>query len=156
MEIEGYPNYLIYEDGSVYSKKTNKYLKKWINNRGYHSINLFTDGKRKHYTVHRLVGLTYIPNPHNYEEIDHIDRDKCNNHLYNLRWCDRQTNLKNREFTLKSHNNNKLGIKNISAASRSGYTFKITRNGKRHEKNFKTLEEAIKYKEEYMKKILSK
>jgi len=36
--------------------------------------------------VHRLVGKTFIPNPRNKPEIDHIDTIKINNHPLNLQW----------------------------------------------------------------------
>lgn len=48
------------------------------------------------YYVHRLIAETLIENPLNLPEIDHIDRNKENNHPKNLRWCDRKTNNKNR------------------------------------------------------------
>ncbi len=145
MEVQDYPNYLIYEDGSVYSNKRKKFLKPRDNGRGYYTVHLCKDGKHIHFLVHRLVAIHYIPNPHNYKEIDHIDRDKCNNHLYNLRWCDRQTNCQNTSF----NKNNKLQIKNIQQKEK-GYMFQKMINGKVHSKRFKTLEEAIQYKEEYL------
>jgi len=53
----------------------------------YLGIKLQHNGFRGHYSVHRLVALTFIPNPHNYPCIDHIDCDSTNNHVSNLRWC---------------------------------------------------------------------
>ena len=146
MEIEGFDNYLIYEDGSVYSKKRKKVLKPANTGNGYLQVQLCKDGTVKMCLVHRLVGLTYIPNPHNYEQIDHIDRDRCNNHLYNLRWVNYSMNNQNTEV----RKNNKLGTKNISKSTNIGYMFQKIVNGKNHRKWFKTLEEAIKYKEEYL------
>ena len=47
MEIEGFENYLIYEDGSVYSKKTKRYLKSRVNkDGGYLQVDLWKDNKR--------------------------------------------------------------------------------------------------------------
>lgn len=51
----------------------------------------------KSYKVHRLVAQTFIPNPQNLPEVDHIDRDKSNNSVQNLRWCDHVTNCRNTE-----------------------------------------------------------
>jgi hypothetical protein len=52
--------------------------------------------KRFRYSVHRLIAETLIENPLGLSEVDHIDRNKENNHPSNLRWCDRKTNRANR------------------------------------------------------------
>ena len=48
-------NYIINRNGTIFSKKTNKYLKPCDNGTGYLLVNLSINGKRKNYTVHRLV-----------------------------------------------------------------------------------------------------
>ena len=48
--------------------------------------------RQKKVNGHRLVAETWIPNPEGYDTVDHIDRDKSNNHVSNLRWCTRYTN----------------------------------------------------------------
>jgi len=95
MEIEGYPNYLIYDDGRVYSKKRKIFMKPSLI-KGYLSIRLFIDSKRKGFLIHRLVALHYIPNPHNKPEVDHIDINPLNNSISNLRWATRQEQIDNR------------------------------------------------------------
>lgn len=95
MEINGYPQYLIYEDGRVFSKKTNRFLKNHLMNHGYYSNGLTENGKVKFFLNHRLIALHYLPNPHNYPHIDHIDRNKQNNHISNLRWVSREINMGN-------------------------------------------------------------
>ena len=70
--------------------------------RQYPSVNISlkdTEGKtlrQKRVYVHRLIAETLLPNPQCYTEVDHIDRDKTNNNIENLRWCDRKTNQNNR------------------------------------------------------------
>lgn len=54
---------------------------------GYIRISLNKDGNKKKYSVHRLVAQTFIPNPHNYPQINHIDENKQNNNINNLEWC---------------------------------------------------------------------
>jgi len=49
--------------------------------------------KQIKYYVHRLVAETFIENPNNLSDVDHIDCNKENNHVDNLRWCTRQQNL---------------------------------------------------------------
>lgn len=45
------------------------------------------------YYSHRLIAEVFVDNPNNYEEIDHIDMNKKNNHISNLRWVDRKENM---------------------------------------------------------------
>lgn len=44
-------------------------------------------------SVHRLLALAFIPNPKNYETVNHIDGNKQNNSLNNLEWCSRTENI---------------------------------------------------------------
>lgn len=64
-------------------------------NTGYYRVNLRKNGKTSTVTVHRLVATTFIPNPSNKSEIDHIDTDKTNNNVENLRWCTPKENMRN-------------------------------------------------------------
>ena len=59
---------------------------------GYPSVCL----NRKVYTKHRLIALQFIPNPNNLPEIDHINRDKTDYHLSNLRWISHSGNERNK------------------------------------------------------------
>jgi len=146
MEVVGYPNYLIYPDGRVQNKKSKRYLSQCEDNNGYYCINLCKDGKPKSYRVHRLIAEHYISNPDNKPCVDHINRDTKDNRLENLRWATKSENGENRCVP----KNNGLGIKNISYIKREDrYSYTKIINGIKHYKSFKTLEEAIAYKEEY-------
>lgn len=142
MEVNGYPSYLIYDDGRVQNKKTGRILKPSLNAYNYYRIGLNKNNKSQSFLIHRLVAIHYIPNPNNYTEVDHIDIDKKNNHVSNLRWCSRFNNCNNTTV----YKNNKLGIKNICKHGNE-YIFRKRYNGKYHTKTFKTLEEAIQYKD---------
>lgn len=88
------PNYLIYEDGRVFSLKRQKFLKPSLDRYGYLKVVLFKNNIRHYLTVHRIVGIVFIPNPYNKEQINHKDGDKLNNHKDNLEWCTNEENLK--------------------------------------------------------------
>lgn len=60
--------------------------------------------------IHRLVAMAFLPNPCNYPEIDHIDRDGTNNNVSNLRWCTRSMNMRN-ERTVIVHKQAMTGRK---------------------------------------------
>ena len=100
MEVEGYENYMIYKDGRVWSKPKpsggNKFLKPNPDGCGYLHVRLHKDGKRKMMKIHRLIALHYIPNPENKPEIDHIDNNRQNNDISNLRWVSHGENQINK------------------------------------------------------------
>ena len=54
MEIIGYENYLIYNDGRVFGKKYNRFLKQTTSTTGYKYVSLCKEGKCKHHKIHRL------------------------------------------------------------------------------------------------------
>ena len=91
-EIPNHSGYFITECGEVYStnKGGMKKLKPQKNHRGYMKV-MFRDMKT--YFIHRLVGITYIPNPNNLPQINHIDANKTNNNVANLEWCDNNYNI---------------------------------------------------------------
>ncbi len=150
MEIQGYPNYIVYEDGRIQNKKTKRFLKQYPDKNGYLVTQLYNDGKCKTQRCHRIVANHYIPNPDNLPDVDHINRNPTNNHVSNLRWCSRVDNLQNKG----KYKNNKLNIKHISAHSQGGYIFYKRTNNKKHQKYFRTLQEAIDYKKYYLERSL--
>ena len=110
MEINGYPNYLIYKDGRVFSKKRNIFLKASLSPAGYYRVRLYANKTNRLILVHRLVGENYIPNPDNLPQVDHINRNKIDNRIENLRWVSHSDNIHNRGL----FRNNTSGHINIS------------------------------------------
>jgi hypothetical protein len=70
-------------------------LKTWINNGGYVLVDLYMGGKTDKRTIHRLVAEAFIPNTDNKPCIDHINGDKTDNRVENLRWCTYKENMNN-------------------------------------------------------------
>lgn len=94
--IEGYEGlYSISSQGEVYSYKHDIFLKQHPNHRGYLMVDLYKEGKSKKGIIHRLVAKAFIPNPYLLPEVDHIDTNRQNNVVDNLRWCTRKENCNN-------------------------------------------------------------
>ena len=87
--IESLNNYKITQSGKIWSYYSNKFLATRIHN-GYHTIAL----AKTDYSIHKLVAITFIPNPNQYEIINHIDEDKLNNHVSNLEWTTQKDNIR--------------------------------------------------------------
>lgn len=63
------------------------------NGKGYKFISTcLYKQKEKHYLVHRLVAILFIPNPNVLPEVNHKDANKGNNHVNNLEWVTLQDN----------------------------------------------------------------
>ena len=83
VKIEGF-NYSVSTDGQVRHDPSGRILKPQNSTSDYLYVNL--SNKHNVRYVHRLVGQAFIPNPENLPQIDHIDGNKKNNHVSNLRW----------------------------------------------------------------------
>lgn len=103
--IEGYEGlYKIDINGNVFSVKRKKYLKPWKDSRGYLLVYIYKNRNGTLCRVSRLVALTYLSNPNNYPQINHIDGIKTNNNISNLEWCSSFQNLKHAfRMGLKNH-----------------------------------------------------
>jgi len=142
MEIEGFENYLIFENGDIVNVNTGLKLKTSKDKKGYSRIRLSKNGKKSNKSVHRLLAQAFIPNPDNKPQVDHINRITDDNRLKNLRWVTHSQNQINRKIMC----NSKSKIKNIRFHYGS-FEINIKRNGVRYQKRKKTLEEAIKQRD---------
>ena len=148
MEIIDYPNYLIYRDGKVFSKYTNKFMKEQTHKDGYKQIKLCKDGKSKLFLIHRLIGIHYLPNAENKETIDHINRNRSDNRVQNLQWATRKEQQENtgirKEYCINK--NNTSGHKGICFhKSNKKWIFQKQGKNKIH-KYFKTKIDCLCFK----------
>ena len=93
--IIGFPGYEIDESGIVYSLKSNRILNTLVTSGARVRIGLMKDGVQHKRPVSRLVAEAFIPNPDNKPQVDHIDGNRSNNHVSNLRWV---TDQENKEY----------------------------------------------------------
>tara|TARA_R110001599_G_scaffold4664_1_gene23836 strand:- start:1285 stop:1779 length:495 start_codon:yes stop_codon:yes gene_type:complete len=144
VDIPDYDNYKFDLDlGQVYSIKKNKYLKNCFDSKGYYQVGLYKNGKARNFYIHRL---NYISNNPTEDltgyEIDHIDNNKLNNKIENLRKCSPSNNCSNK----KSRIDNTSGYKYI-IKTKYGYKFQLVKNKIRYYKTFKNLQDSIEYRD---------
>lgn len=109
-EFKENPNYIIYSDGRIYSKFKKKFMRQSITNKGYLMVSLYDGtGKRKFYLVHRLVAMTFIPNPDNKPCVDHLDGNRLNCNVNNLCWVTYSENNMN-PITRKRNKQNHVNV----------------------------------------------
>ena len=96
--LEGY---VVKQDGRVYSLKSGKFMKPSITRNGYMMLTLSHHGKTKRFHLHRLVAYSFIENPLNKSQVNHIDGDKTNNSVDNLEWVTPKENNAHAFHTLK-------------------------------------------------------
>ena len=106
-EIPGYPKYTISTFGNIKNNK-NKIIKHQNNINAFTVILVGING-RKTLLVHRLLGLTFIPNPENKPFVIHIDNNSLNNDIDNLMWAtSSEMNLNRKPFKFKGIATEKL------------------------------------------------
>lgn len=78
--------YKIDEYGTVLNVLTNSIRSPYISNKGYKLIDLYKDGIRYKFSIHKLVAIHFVPNPYNLPIVLHLDNNKLNTYYTNLKW----------------------------------------------------------------------
>jgi hypothetical protein len=126
LPIRGYEGlYSVTSDGRIWSHKSKKYLRLYIQPNGYVRTVLYKDRKDKKVFVHRIVAETFIPNPEGKPYVHHVDGNKLNNQVSNLQWS---TAKENGLYAVKSGRinpslSNKNGLLNGEGNGRTKLTW---------------------------------
>lgn len=107
--VKDFDNYEVSNLGQVRNKKTGRILKPACCG-GYLSVGLSRKGKTSSHRVHQLVALSFIDNPENKPQVNHIDKDGTNNKLSNLEWSTSAENNAHKFLTLKQKTNQNLKV----------------------------------------------
>ena len=92
-DVPGYEGlYVATSDGRVIGCKSGKELKCHRNN-GYEYVKLYRDAVGKTIRVHRIIAQTFIPNPDNKPQVNHINSNRHDNRVDNLEWVTQSENL---------------------------------------------------------------
>lgn len=98
MEKRKFYDYYVYENGRVFSLKTNRFLIGDIA-QGYVQYTLSINKESKRFKAHRLVAMLWLDNEKGYNVVNHKDGNKLNNHYTNLEWCSYYDNNKHARET---------------------------------------------------------
>lgn len=123
LKVEGFDHYMVSNLGNVKSlvnPNKPRILKPQSSTNGYLQLNLFSrTGEHRKFLVHRLIGLTFIPNLQDKPQINHIDGDRTNNRVENLEWVTPKENIQhaldnNLMCTGTCHGNSKLKQEDVN------------------------------------------
>lgn len=129
------------------------------NGNGYLYISLNVNGARKNEYVHRLVATAFCSKGAGDEVVNHKDHDRKNNRAENLEWVTQMDNVRHSAHLMRGERgigwSNTTGEKYIGIKKLRGETYFCVRKIKwigNKDKCFRTMEEAVAYRDEVMKR----
>jgi hypothetical protein len=146
VSLPGYPSYKINRDGIVVNQENKP--KAW-HGKKYNQCSLYNPETKGMNTEsqHRLLAITFIPNPDNLPHVDHINGNKRDNRLENLRWVSIADNEKNKGLSTR----NTSGEKYIMwDKGKERWKVQITYEGKSFRRYLHTMDEAIQVRDEIL------
>ena len=93
----------IHRGHGAYIHREDKSRKNIWDSKGYYKVTLCKDETRQQCLVHQLVAKTFLPNPNGFVYVDHVNTDRIDNRVENLRWV-----------SCKENNNNPLSLRKHS------------------------------------------
>lgn len=132
IDLNGFEEkYKVTNDGRIWSEYIHNFLKPYNSKGGYKRVKINYGDRNKKFMVHRLVAMAFIKNddPESKTQVDHIDCDRTNNNVTNLRW------VTPKENTAHSIDN---GFRNI-------YTYVLINNTTKEKLVFNRISKLCKY-----------
>lgn len=151
--IPGFEHYEISNTGRVKRVKTQTFTSLHVDKDGYQKVALYNPKTKKQnkFFIHRLICISFLPNPDNLPLVDHIDRNRKNNDLSNLRWVGYRENTINSK---KGRTNTTSKYKGVYwRTARNCWIARVGYGGKIHSSHHKNEKEAAKAYNQKVKEL---
>ena len=113
LDFCGFPNYLVTTNGNIFNATTGVKLNSFPTGDGkYDRVCLYNEQGCKYFCIHQLVAMAFVPNPNNYNTVDHINFDTHCNSVENLQWLDIKENSR-RSWLCGNHDSQKKKVKQL-------------------------------------------
>jgi hypothetical protein len=98
VQLKNYDGLYYINKRGIIKNKEGVTIRPFIHEDGNLRITLYKNERKRNHYIHRLVCRQWVPNPLRLKEVVHVNRDRKDNRVSNLRWCTRQTNDLNRDM----------------------------------------------------------